>query len=297
MKIVNPDTRQLCSEDQTGEIWVSGESVAKGYWNDQTATEATFFAYIADNEAGPFLRTGDLGFLYENELYITGRLKDLMIIRGKNHYPQDIEHTTGQSHPALKPGGCAAFSVEEAGEERLVVVAEIEPQTLKSFQQEDIFAAIRSEIALRHELQVFAIVLLKRRSIPKTSSGKIRRSACRDAFLRQQLEVEAEWKGDLSEPEEIKAAPVVSATLSAANIREWIITWLSRRLKVPAAKIDPSESMQAYGLDSMGTAAFEEDISKFVGFTWPVMDFLINEPSIEEISQRGALLAEENKNK
>ncbi|MDX2247757.1 MAG: AMP-binding protein [Bacteroidia bacterium] len=295
VSIVNPDTCDLCDENQVGEVWVAGESVAEGYWNNPEASEKTFRAFITNTGEGPFLRTGDLGFVYKNELYITGRLKDLMIIRGRNHYPQDIEHTTGQSHIALKPGGNAAFSVEIAGEERLVVAAEIEPQTLKTHSSEEIFAAIRREIALRHELQVYAIALLKRRSIPKTSSGKIRRNACREAYLQRELNLEAEWISDLQEENSEEVAPETTPTaaFTAARIQDWIVAWMSKKLGINTAKIDPQESMQAYGLDSMGTAEFEEDISRFIGFKWPVMDFLINEPTIAEISKRGEMLAAE----
>ncbi|MEZ4774222.1 MAG: AMP-binding protein [Bacteroidia bacterium] len=299
VQIVHPETMEICKDRQVGEIWVKGESVAAGYWNNPEATEKTFHAFIKTTGEGPFLRTGDLGFIYDNELYITGRLKDLMIIRGKNHYPQDIEHTTGQSHEALKPGGCAAFSIEVSGEERLVIAAEIEPNTLKTHSSESIFGAIKSEIAIRHELQVYAITLLKRRSIPKTSSGKIRRKACKEAYLLKELSIEAEWISDLTEEntEATEISPTPTPVLDASGIQAWIITWMSKKLRVPAAKIDPQESMQAYGLDSMGTAEFEEEISQFVGFKWPVMDFLINEPTIEEISKRGEMLLAERKSK
>src|ERR1700691_898297 len=126
--IVNPQSLTACASDEVGEIWVSAPSVAQGYWNRPDETELTFHAYLADTKEGPFLRTGDLGFLGDGELFVTGRLKDLIIIGGRNLYPPEIELTVQQSHPAVRPACCAAFSVEVADEERLIVAAEVEPR-------------------------------------------------------------------------------------------------------------------------------------------------------------------------
>ena len=123
--IVDPASLTRCAPGRIGEIWVSSPSVAKGYWNRADETKSTFQAHLADTGEGPFLRTGDLGYLRDGELFITGRLKDLIIIRGSNHYPQDIEATVEESHKALRPGGVAAFSMDLEGEERLIVVQEI----------------------------------------------------------------------------------------------------------------------------------------------------------------------------
>src|SRR5262249_1181839 len=122
--IADPVSLTRCLPQQVGEIWVSSPCVAQGYWNRSEETEQTFRAYLADSGKGPFLRTGDLGFLHDGELFITGRLKDLIIIDGRNHYPQDIELSVEQSHSTLQPGCCAAFSVEVDEEEQLVVIAE-----------------------------------------------------------------------------------------------------------------------------------------------------------------------------
>jgi acyl-CoA synthetase (AMP-forming)/AMP-acid ligase II len=185
--IVDPDSGQPCPPDTVGEIWLAGPSIAQGYWNRPAETAQTFQARLADSGAGPFLRTGDLGFLHEGELYVTGRQKDLIIIRGTNHYPQDIELTVERSHPALRPNAGAAFAVEVAGAERLVVVQEVEghqpPDT------EAIASVVRQAVFAEHEVQLYALVLVKQGSIPKTSSGKIQRHACRADFLAGRLEV------------------------------------------------------------------------------------------------------------
>jgi acyl-CoA synthetase (AMP-forming)/AMP-acid ligase II len=191
--IVHPETLTRCSSDEVGEIWVSGPSVAHGYWNRPNETEHTFRAYLANTGEGPFLRTGDLGFLKDGELFVTGRLKDLIIIDGYNHYPQDIELTVERSHPAVRPGCCAAFSVEVAGEERLVIVAEVERRyQLKRGQPQDVEAVIQSikwAVSKNHEMRVYALLLLKPGTIPKTSSGKIQRGTCRANFLTGSLDL------------------------------------------------------------------------------------------------------------
>ena len=190
--IVNPDTSIRCAEDEVGEIWIKDPSVAQGYWQRPDVTKATFCAYIQDTEEGPFLRTGDLGFIHEGELYITGRIKDLIIVRGTNHYPQDIEWSVQELHPALRADYGAAFSVEAEGEERLVVVQEVERRS-GNIDTETIIADIRQEIAEQHEIQVYGVVLAKPGNILKTASGKIQRRACRDKFLQGTLTVIADW--------------------------------------------------------------------------------------------------------
>jgi acyl-CoA synthetase (AMP-forming)/AMP-acid ligase II len=190
--IVDPATRRPCAAGQVGEIWVSGPSVAAGYWGQPAATEETFRARLADSGEGPFLRTGDLGFLSEEELFVTGRLKDLIIIRGRNHHPEDIELTVAESHPDLRPGCGTAFGVEHDGEERLVVVQEARARN-GALREEEIFGAIRDAVARDHGLAVHGIVLLAPGTVPKTSSGKVRRRASKEVFLQGRLEKVACW--------------------------------------------------------------------------------------------------------
>jgi acyl-CoA synthetase (AMP-forming)/AMP-acid ligase II len=190
--IVRPDTMTHCEDYEVGEIWIKDSSVAQGYWQRPDATESTFCAYLQDKKEGPYLRTGDLGFIYEGELFITGRIKDLIIIRGTNHYPQDIEWTVQHLDSALRPDYGAAFSIEDRGEERLVVVQEIERRT-ENLDTDKLIADIRQEIAEQHEIQLYAVVLAKSGNILKTASGKIQRSACKNSFLAGTLTVIADW--------------------------------------------------------------------------------------------------------
>ena len=191
IRIVDPETRQTLEPAAVGEIWLSGPSVAQGYWRQPDATREIFEARTSDTGEGPFLRTGDLGFLLDGELYVTGRRKDLLIIRGVNHYPQDIENTVEKCHPLLRAGCSAAFAVEADQNEHLIVAAEVERRSKANHEQ--VFSAIRQAVSQEHDLAVSAIVLLKAGSIPKTSSGKIQRHACQSGVFEGGLAAVGHW--------------------------------------------------------------------------------------------------------
>src|SRR5689334_6813669 len=206
--IIDPATLEPCANGAVGEVWVNGESVARGYWGRAEATEQTFAGYTAAAD-GPFLRTGDLGFIHRGELFITGRLKDLIIIRGLNHYPQDIESTVEASTAGLRPGCGAAFSVEADAEERLVVVQETDPRRLKDAAVA--LTDIKQAVTLQHEVQPYAVLLLRAGTIPKTSSGKIQRHECRARFLSGELDIVAEWRETKTDEAACVAEPPRSA--------------------------------------------------------------------------------------
>lgn len=192
--IVEPETCVRLPEHQVGEVWISSPSVGLGYWRNPDATRDVFRAQLAGAapDDGPcFLRTGDLGFLSHGELFVTGRLKDLIIVRGVNRYPQDIERTVEQADNRLQAGAVGAFSVEMGRQERVIIVAETERRRQKDWS--DVIDKVRRSVTREHELPPDGVVLVRFGSIPKTSSGKIQRSACRDAFLRGELQVIAQW--------------------------------------------------------------------------------------------------------
>ncbi|REJ64500.1 MAG: aminotransferase class I/II-fold pyridoxal phosphate-dependent enzyme [Planctomycetota bacterium] len=218
-EIVIADPETFCARPNrvVGEIWVRGPSIAKGYLKRPKESAETFGARLADTGEGPYLRTGDLGFLDDGELFVTGRLKDLIILRGKNYYPQDIEHTAAHSHPGLVVDACAAFATEEDGQQQLVIVQEVgrtrHPDTAA------ITAAIRAAVAREHELVVAKIILIRTRSIPKTSSGKIQRRACRELYESDQLNVVGTWcAGEplpaVEEPARVDSPPTVTSEAS-----------------------------------------------------------------------------------
>jgi acyl-CoA synthetase (AMP-forming)/AMP-acid ligase II len=179
LRIVDPETGHVCAANQVGEIWVTGDNVAQGYWRRPEATADTFHT---DGERTS-LRTGDLGVVVDDELYIVGRLKDLVIIRGRNYYPQDIEQTAQSSHPALKPGGCAAFSVPGPNGDKLIVVQELKREHRWQADVLDVAASIRAGITQEHEIAVSDLVLIMPGQLQKTSSGKIMRAAARKRYL------------------------------------------------------------------------------------------------------------------
>lgn len=195
--IVDPATRTRCGDGRVGEIWVSGESVAAGYWRRPHETLETFGACLANGE-GPFLRTGDTGFLRDGQLFVAGRLKDVLIVRGVKHYPQDLELTAELSHESIRPGCCAAFALHVDGEERVAMVAEVESRWLAGKNDSDTalssaIDAVRRAIAGMHSIQLCAVALIAAGAMPKTTSGKLQRYLCRNGLLTGALQPIAAW--------------------------------------------------------------------------------------------------------
>jgi len=260
--VVNPESHTRCPSDRVGEIWVSGPSVAQGYWGRPEDTEHAFRAYLADTGEGPFLRTGDLGFLHDGELFVTGRLKDLIVIRGLNHYPQDIEQTVERSHVALRPDGCAAFSVTSDESEQLVVVQELERRYVRNADVSKVVASVRRAVAEHHELQVHAVVLVRTGSIPKTSSGKIQRRATRAAYSDGTLAVVATDVLPAGACEQDAGAETVGSGVSPTDLDEFqtdrvlsIVRDFVRR-RGHSEHVLLTDSLQGdLGLDSLAVAA------------------------------------------
>lgn len=290
LRIVSGDSAQICPEDRVGEIWVTGTNIAGGYWNRFEQTEETFNAYTADTNEGPFLRTGDLGFIHQGALFITGRLKDLIVIRGRNYYPQDIELTVEHCHPALRAGCGAAFSVDVAGEERLVIVQEVERNYLRKLQVEPVVQAIRQAVAEQHELQVYAIALLKTTSIPKTSSGKIQRSNCRKKFLEESLSVVGNSILNQSIALTSGNKPVLSLEMLRAlpetERRMTLELYLQQAilgvLGISPSPLDKQQPLINLGLDSLGAVTLQHRLESELSLSLSMTAFL-QESSFEEL--------------
>jgi acyl-CoA synthetase (AMP-forming)/AMP-acid ligase II len=190
--IVDPVSLRSCPEGHTGEIWVSGPNVALGYWRKPADTQAVFHATTSDTGEGPFLRTGDLGFVLDGEVFVSGRLKDLIVINGRNYHPVDIEKGCEVAVPGLRRGCGAAFDVECAdGGEGVAIVYEVAGDG--DDQHAGILDAIRRAISSEMNLQPQAVALVRPRAIPKTSSGKVQRYLCKERFLADELETVARW--------------------------------------------------------------------------------------------------------
>jgi amino acid adenylation domain-containing protein/non-ribosomal peptide synthase protein (TIGR01720 family) len=303
--IVEPESLTRCLPDQIGEIWISGPNVAQGYWNRPNETERTFQAYLAEAGEGPFLRTGDLGFLKNGELFITGRLKDLVIIRGRNHYPQDIERTVESSHLSLRPGCSAAFSIDIDGEERLVILAEAQRSrrgftgklssgftgSRQLLDVEAIIRTVRQAVSAYHDLQAYAVLLLKAGTIPKTSSGKIQRHACRAGFLDGTFEV---IESSILEEIEIQCIgsddsftrdvlldiePQERQSMMEAHLLERA----ARVLKVAPSRLDRQQALSSLGLDSLMAVELKNDIESALGVILSMVTILQG-PSIAHLA-------------
>jgi acyl-CoA synthetase (AMP-forming)/AMP-acid ligase II/acyl carrier protein len=282
--VVDPKSLLPLPEGRVGEVWLRGPSIAQGYWNRPEETEATFRARRADDAAaGPYLRTGDLGFLQEGELFITGRLKDLIIVRGRNHYPHDLERTAVACNPALRPGCSAAFGVEAEGGEQLVLVQEVD--TRKAFDAAAVADAIREAVAAEHGVVLHAVVLIEPGSLPKTSSGKVQRRATRTAWLAGQLAVVASdvrgaepeaWSPEAAAPElpplsELRALP---PDAREARLTAWLRARAATALRVPASRVDPAVPLVQLGMDSLGSVELRADIEGALGVSIPLPELL-----------------------
>ena len=290
--IADPDSRRRCAPDEVGEIWVSGPGVARGYWQRPEETRETFGAYLADTGEGPFLRTGDLGFERDGELYIAGRLKDLVIIRGLNHHPNDIEATARRAHPAVASSVAAAFAVEAGGEERLALVIEAgrrEPDDAKA-----IAAAVRQAIAEEHEVQLYAFAMVPKGAIPRTSSGKVQRRLCRAQYLAGELpvlfhdvleEADAAEGGRELVREELAG---LSRPEQQRRLQEWLRQAAARKLRLSSGAIDPERPLLGYGLDSLAALEIAYEVERRLGVAFPLEAVLEG----AGVSRLAALVAE-----
>ena len=278
--VVNSESLTRVRDNCVGEIWVRGKSVAQGYWNRPEQTEPTFNAYLADTSEGPFLRTGDLGFLQDGELFVIGRTKDLIIIRGRNHYPQDIELTVEQSHPALRPDSGAAFSVEIKGSEQLVVAQEVERSYLRKLDVNKVVGAVRQAVSKEHELQVYAVLLLKTASIPKTSSGKIQRHAARAGFLNKSLDVVGSnyLENSYYIGREDSLTREVLLTIEPENRQQRLESYLQEQvaqvLRVAPSQLNPQLLLSTVGLDSLMALELQQRFESSFGIVLPITDFI-----------------------
>ncbi len=275
--IVHPETKQICNDREIGEVWVQGPSVSEGYYNQPEISDALFRATTADGQ-GPFLRTGDLAFIDEGELYITGRIKDLILIRGQNLYPDDIERTATNVDKSFRAGFCAAFTVEVNNQEQLVIAQEIEPR-VRNLDHETAIFNIRQKVAAEHEVSVYAVVLLKAGDLPQTSSGKTQRFACRQKFLEDDWKPIATWKFDAASDQDSDAheKPVptpadVKEVISSSNtalppaeeIQNWLIDRISSRLMLPSHRILPDSPFIDLGLSSLDAVEITSDLSRYL---------------------------------
>jgi acyl-CoA synthetase (AMP-forming)/AMP-acid ligase II/acyl carrier protein len=302
VRIVDPHTLKPLPAGRIGEIWVAGPCVAAGYWGKEAETRATFRAHTRDGQ-GPFLRTGDLGMLHEGQLFITGRCKDLIIVRGKNHYPQDIEGSVSRCHGALEPARAAAVALPQNAAtgtidgngarspgEQLLIVQEVRRSALNSLDAEQVFAAIRSAVASEHGLAVHSVVLIHPATLLRTTSGKVRRKACLQAYLDGSLaEIARSVQSPSETAERPDPAPTMNGVLSALppsiapksndaspgvaveaeeqaalrrRVEEHILSWVARQRQISPSQIDPNAPISNSGIDSLARVDLVRSLEK-----------------------------------
>jgi len=294
--IVNPSTRQAAEAGEIGEIWVQGPGIAAGYWQRPDATEATFEAYFKNAQRdviGPCMRTGDMGFMHEGELVITGRAKEIVIIRGRNYYPQDIEWIVQDQHAALPRGNGAAFSVNSDEGEVLVMVQEVARAAKNLLQEEGALQKLVQSInqALSEQLgiQLHTLVLIEGGSLLKTSSGKIQRVGIRQSFIDGTLSVLKSWQRQTVQ--QVVHPASSSSTTQSENmdflqtdfaLTQLLAQWVSESLGVNAADIDIDLPFSALGLDSVQGVEIAARLEKHLGRDLPPT-LLFRHPTINDL--------------
>jgi acyl-CoA synthetase (AMP-forming)/AMP-acid ligase II len=282
VQIVNPESNKLCEPNDIGEIWISGPSVTKGYWQNDEETKLVYNCEIVDGlHQNKYLRTGDLGFIHNKQLYVTGRIKDLIIINGSNYYPQDIENTVLNSCALIRTGGCVAFSEVVDNEEKLSIICEIKTETDRE-QYTKITQEIISAISLEHNISISHILFVPPKSIYKTTSGKVQRRATKQAMLENSLKTLHEYsnKDEKEEPivakdtlkidsfalrllrpnKKIKDGNIIN--LNNKNIQAWITSWMAEREKTKIDLVSVKKSIYDYGLDSIAVIQLSEAIKE-----------------------------------
>ncbi len=264
--IADPVTAHALPDGVVGEIWAGGASIGAGYWRRPEESETTFRARLTDQPMrGPFLRTGDLGFLLDGELYMTGRQKDLIIVAGVNHYPQDIEWTVQSLDMAFRRDHCAAFSIDVGGEEHLVVVAEMERQV------EDwslLLGSVRRALSENYDLDLYGLCLLKKGEVLKTSSGKLQRRDCREAYRHRRFDAFFQWEREAPAADQT-ASPTLWSKLDPASVESWLLSALAHTLGMPSGAIQRKTPFAEYGLTSRGSVAFVGAIEQWLDRALP----------------------------
>ncbi|MDQ0497108.1 non-ribosomal peptide synthetase, partial [Paenibacillus brasilensis] len=246
IRIVHPESHTLCSPEEIGEIWIKSERMAEGYLNRKEETSSTFEAALSNTKEGVFFRTGDLGFIADNHVYVIGREKEVIIIHGKNHHPVDIEWTIKKNMPELTLP-IAVFSSEMNGQEKVIVIQEIETP-LQEQEYKRLVESILNAVSETHQLEIYDIFLLHKGSIPKTGSGKIQRKICRSAYIKQELQALYQYRSasSTSRSNIINAVPLVQS-----KIQEYMVQFLCRELNLEHGKMDLNKNLHGYGIDSI----------------------------------------------
>ncbi|CEG57892.1 AMP-binding protein [Legionella fallonii] len=276
--IVNTENNTVVKSDNIGEIWLKGPYVAQGYWEDSVDANQIFTSFLQDG-SGPYLRTGDLGFIHKEHLYITGRFKDLIIIRGHNYYPHDIEQTIEQCYSGIKQGYTVAFSINSAFEEKLVIVSEI--VSSKIFNNEECIDAIKNAVSKSHGLAPYEIVLIPAKTLQKTTSGKIQRQKTKQLFLNKSLPIIGHWRTK-DEAHSIVTA-VHHPSYAPNDVHKWLLSWIKAKKNLSEDEINKIKDVAHLGMDSLHLTEFVVDLKNKFNISIDPLD-LLNCGSIEQLA-------------
>jgi long chain fatty acid CoA FadD26 len=285
IRVVDPVTRREQADDEIGELWVRGSCVAPGYWNRPEATRETFRERIAGQDhLGAFLRTGDLAFRSDGELYVAGRLKDLIIVDGQNYHPEDVEFVVENGDPSLATVSCAAFAIDRDGAEQAAVVVEITPRTLAETTAERFAERVRDVVWERCRLPVAEVAVVRRGSLSKTSSGKIQRSENRRLLETGAFDGQLLARLRAERPQAVRSTPEARSVPAASLVRPMVRLTLSRIVGIPAEQITDDQPFAHYGLTSGGAHQLAAAAEAVVGRPIDVT-LVLNHPTVEEFTQ------------
>jgi acyl transferase domain-containing protein/acyl-CoA synthetase (AMP-forming)/AMP-acid ligase II/acyl carrier protein/short-subunit dehydrogenase len=302
--IIDPVSLKELNEGTIGEIWICGQHVAHGYWNKEEYSKEIFENKV-EGFSENFLRTGDLGFILESEIFVTGRMKDAIIINGRNYYPQDIEKSSEQSHLDLRKTGSTSFAIEKDGKEQVVICQELERSAWRRADTGLLQQAIRDAIWVECDLMVDEVVLLRPASIPKTSSGKVQRQKCKQMYLDGLLKtIKPKNNKNLSESKTSNNSSVEELNSSALKnrLRNWLISKIAEMLDISITSINPSQPFSSYGMGSIEAIRLSgllndeigKEISATIAYDYPTIDKLVehvycDQTHIEKIENSATL--------
>lgn len=267
IQIVNPDDCILSQPNEIGEIWVRGEGITQGYWQKPKETSESFHATRRDDSENKFyLRTGDMGFILDGNLYVTGRIKDLIIIYGQNHYPQDIEYTVAHSHPNIHIGSCIAFPITYENEERLGIVCGVVPED--NINYSEMIDILCESVANKHQLAIQQIDFVAARTLPKTTSGKIQRRLCKEMLLNDKLSILHHWQAPIfsASNTDIMSNDTSNKQENTAEVIDkieyWLQQWIARHVGCSVQTVSTTRAFIEYGIDSIAAIQLMHDLSE-----------------------------------
>lgn len=290
VRIVNHQTAQACADGEIGEIWINSPSVAQGYWDKPNFSKSVFGVTIRGDDSGmTFMRSGDLGFLWQDELYVTGRIKEMIIASGRNHYPQDIEQSLQEANPTFRQGCGAAFSVVEDGKEQLVIMQEVSRAAGNQADYQKLALVGVQAVAARHGLTPKALVLIPQSSLPKTSSGKIQRAEAKQMFVagnfapvflyepgtaRSNASVARESTQEVSPQAGRDATDSAEFTDWRSDLYAEMQSWVADKLDVEPHHIDLDVTFSELGVDSVEAVDLVDRLQDRIERTIPAIEML-----------------------